>query len=828
MTHRRYNSSAFEQSHGPFVRTIVGDSDTTLISKGSQFYNENDFPVLYWMIEMCETYGDDDKITPREIEFAWDSALAEMDGTNRIVIAETPNDLDRETINRLDGGIIHEALHSIYTERGREIDLDRIELIMDDHFEGDVNYKQKVGLLKSLWNVYEDTYIERKGIRRWKGARSKLQTVHEMVWEMERENRDEAGWGVTDYMVPYLRDRCQEAYLQSQPYDEYPDEIMYLVDDAFGDMIEQSRETESSYDTLALAMETLNRLDSIFPDPPDPPPMPGQDDGNDDQERQDDRDASSSPSEGDDDEKDDEDEDDSGSGGDDEQDEQEQEDEDGDDSGDDSESEDNDDGDEDGQAGGDEDDGGDDDRDGGDEDEQGDEENQHGPSRADDDDGDGSKQQPNGGDEDGDDGDSSQSKQENNASSQQHPTSSDGSQDDLDPSQDKDQHRDEDGRTQSRGKDENDGDDVSDHVDVSDIDPDDLSDLADRIRDTDDTSFDDDSIQKAVQKTLDDELDSNGRFDLPRPFTREYDRLQKVESDDDDLVTFKEIRADVQDHIRALKQKMMLLFQGRERTKRRHYRRQGERLSSQSVTDVVHKRKPKPFVTREKQESDNTCVEFLIDESDSMRYGSLPLARRILTTLALTVGELQIPHEVIGFSTRSDLRPTEEEFGDRWEREEQDRANDYSRFLACDYRVFREFDDPFTPQNYKSMMNTRGNAYTPLPDAIELGAKRILRRDEDQKIMIVVTDGEPYINDRSNTSQHDMFRMMDHQIETLRQEGVRVLFVGINKDYVERFGDASVILHDGYGGDSDEEIVQKMTRFLHDQIQAVRQDDSRR
>ena len=241
------------------TRAILKDKNVEVVSAGTQFYNANDFPHIAFAFAFCEVIGrvKPQKLKMRHLRMIWRQALKDLQGHNKIVIAATPSEVDSDYLSILDGGILHEAFHTLYTHRGRDLDLDRMLSILDRTYDPEVLYEKKPKLLKDFLNVYEDSHIERKGIQEFGGALYSLNKVHQRVWDREKEMR--RGGSLISHVMCYMRDRVQP-YLSGAPLDEYNDTARHLVDVLMADIVQRGQNTADTYECFELAMETLNAL----------------------------------------------------------------------------------------------------------------------------------------------------------------------------------------------------------------------------------------------------------------------------------------------------------------------------------------------------------------------------------------------------------------------------------------------------------------------------------------------------------------------------------------------------------------------------------------
>jgi len=254
---------------------------------------------------------------------------------------------------------------------------------------------------------------------------------------------------------------------------------------------------------------------------------------------------------------------------------------------------------------------------------------------------------------------------------------------------------------------------------------------------------------------------------------------------------------------------MLSFFRGQKKTRRRHYQEKGRRLG-RGLTEVLHKKKPRPFQTKTTRKMKNSVVSLVLDESGSM-CSYEEEARMILASLALTIGELRIPHEVLGFTTsRKNARQMDP--NDDW-REVQ---KTFSRINPLRFRIFRKFDEPFNVNSYRKLTHTEATGLTPLPDAVEFAGSRLVTRKEQQKILIVVTDGQPYYQEM-NWTDADYMNMMHRQVEQFKNMGVEVLFVGVGYDssYVRQFSN-SVHIRDttNFTAEFNAFLMKQMKRLL--------------
>ena len=159
------------------------------------------------------------------------------------------------------------------------------------------------------------------------------------------------------------------------------------------------------------------------------------------------------------------------------------------------------------------------------------------------------------------------------------------------------------------------------------------------------------------------------------------------------------------------------------------------------------------------------------------------LARQVAILFAETLNQLRIPSEIIGFTTKPAKR-----LHTRLQQESGMGLNElskfYSRLFPCVYYIFKAFEEPY--RLFKPRVPAMDSKeYTPISDAILFSAKRIIVRKETRKIILVLTDGEPY-----SGNPYLQTTVIQHLEEILRKcESARIecIAIGIQTDYVQRF-----------------------------------------
>ena len=253
--------------------------------------------------------------------------------------------------------------------------------------------------------------------------------------------------------------------------------------------------------------------------------------------------------------------------------------------------------------------------------------------------------------------------------------------------------------------------------------------------------------------------------------------------------TYQNLSNAVRPHVGALRQQLIRTLRSRDTQFWVSDREEGQ-VNSKKLYALLNQGSNKVFRQIQECESDSVAVSLLIDLSGSMNGPRIYLARQVVILFAETLNQLRIPSEVIGFTTepskRAFARLTRETGMDL-----QQLSKFYTRFFPCIYSIFKAFDEPFRSLKPRvPAMNAL--EYTPIDDAIIFTAKRIVVRKETRKIILVLTDGEPYSG--NPTMQ---LAVIKHLVENLRkceQAGIECMAVGIQTDYVKNFFKENVVV----------------------------------
>lgn len=192
----------------------------------------------------------------------------------------------------------------------------------------------------------------------------------------------------------------------------------------------------------------------------------------------------------------------------------------------------------------------------------------------------------------------------------------------------------------------------------------------------------------------------------------------------------------------------------------------------------------------------DAAVSLVVDMSGSMSGYAIELAIQAAYAMSLSLDRLNINHEVIGFTTTE--LPYHAADGTSV-REELDKAvsgeaRRPSRVEPIYMPILKPFGQRLTTDRKAAFagsyqVNLRNNTDG---ESIEYAAKRLAAQKESRKIMIVLSDGEPFGGWGNLEEQSKHLRST---VERLEQAGINTFGIGILSDAVTRYYPRNVVLN---------------------------------
>lgn len=329
----------------------------------------------------------------------------------------------------------------------------------------------------------------------------------------------------------------------------------------------------------------------------------------------------------------------------------------------------------------------------------------------------------------------------------------------------------------------------------------------------------DDAVEDMAQ-----EINSSGAKagDMYRPFTRADDLVHSKKGcrvhhehglchfcgvlAEDDISAYQKVLTKFTSHLATMKRKLERALLAKAQTEYETGLPSG-RLDKRRLIEVVQGR-TNVFRRKEEGADLNTAVTVLVDLSGSMSGSKSHVATQTAIALAQPLASVGIPFEVLGFHTGHHF----EDDNMRRLLADHRAGMQYSRTAAEDYFVFKSFDE--TLREARPAMSKIANCVGGCNhdgEAVMWAAMRLMKRRENKKVLIVLSDGQP----AGSTDFGD-----DHLRQHLRDvasylEGLRdfyVVGIGILTDAPKHFYKRNVVLNDI--SDLSKSVLDELGRVL--------------
>ena len=183
-------------------------------------------------------------------------------------------------------------------------------------------------------------------------------------------------------------------------------------------------------------------------------------------------------------------------------------------------------------------------------------------------------------------------------------------------------------------------------------------------------------------------------------------------------------------------------------------------------------------------ESIDTAVTLLVDCSGSMHGQPMVLAGHSAIALSECLSAGQIPYEVIGHTTTSLKRKNSDLFYDQGKR--------YERECGVYMPLFKPFDKNLNQcRHLMGFIPTASDNSNADADALLYAGRRLLEREESNKILMLLADGYPAWRGRGDQNQ-----LTRDAVVRLQDQGVKCVGIGINCDSVKQFFENWVVVED--------------------------------
>jgi len=205
---------------------------------------------------------------------------------------------------------------------------------------------------------------------------------------------------------------------------------------------------------------------------------------------------------------------------------------------------------------------------------------------------------------------------------------------------------------------------------------------------------------------------------------------------------------------------------------------------------------PNVFWMPDERPEMNTAVEVLIDLSGSMSGYKLDLAQMSAICLAEAMNTITVPYEVTGFFSDGEL------YGEDIRVHELPKG--ISRYENETYYVFKDFNDSLR-ESKASLASIRRCCGAENCDGVSVAwaGRRLMKRPENKKVLIVLSDGHPAYRSGPAPEGWDRYDWYVHGasyvrdvVQDLSDKGVHVIGIGICSDAVQQYYKNWVVINE--------------------------------
>lgn len=210
--------------------------------------------------------------------------------------------------------------------------------------------------------------------------------------------------------------------------------------------------------------------------------------------------------------------------------------------------------------------------------------------------------------------------------------------------------------------------------------------------------------------------------------------------------------------------------------------------------------------------SKETAVGLLIDNSGSMSGEKMKLAMTAGFALSSTLERVNVPHEVIGFTTKNytingkelglysrrlsaaeqaELQKIQDEMADA----QQKMGMNYSRVVPIYMPIYKEFGERLTPavkRRFADAIEQQSHLASNVDgECVDTAVWRLSQRQEARKVLLVLSDGQPSGGDYAEGCSN-----LHRAVRNAKKLGVEVIGIGIMDQSVRTFYPKAIVIND--------------------------------
>jgi len=244
-------------------------------------------------------------------------------------------------------------------------------------------------------------------------------------------------------------------------------------------------------------------------------------------------------------------------------------------------------------------------------------------------------------------------------------------------------------------------------------------------------------IGEALAESIADQVAAFDGSQQYRPFTTQNDRIEVVPAAEPAEV--QELLETGRDTVRRLRRGLTNALRSAEKRWWREDRVRGMLSPRRLYRLSMDRPRLDVFRTRATVQGKSSAVSILLDASGSMSRRKMDVAKNAVRTLLEALADLKIPTEALTFTTGNtlDLNRVMQQTGlDVCQLRER-----YGRLSNLEIGLIKQFNEPVKVAMSR-LPNLNGTGLTPLGEAMQIAASRLIVRPETRLILLVLTDGK--------------------------------------------------------------------------------------
>lgn len=235
------------------------------------------------------------------------------------------------------------------------------------------------------------------------------------------------------------------------------------------------------------------------------------------------------------------------------------------------------------------------------------------------------------------------------------------------------------------------------------------------------------------------------------------------------------------------------------------------KLDGSSLSKIIVNNDVRVFKRKTQTQAKNSVVSILIDASGSMYHQKMVMALQTGYALSRTLTRLDIPHEILCFTTNDvedykidRIKDAEEKYGVKYARYDDLRIYEIKPFGA-------KFNNNHKLEMAKMLTLGRSILFQNVDgESVEIAYRRLLAQKEQNKILLVLSDGSPVCtNSCGYTTLHNHLKKVVSDIE---KSEVKIVGIGIMTSSVREFYTDHIVVN--RIGDLTSTALQQLKKFL--------------